>query len=159
MDVTAAINDNGMNVRDALEEGGGVKVDGVYGKLVDGRVQLTDGDGNNSSSPVANESYVKAQTFYENYWGKPSLSIFNASYVKLREVIIGYKFDTVPFLTDLGVKDVNLSLVGRNLWLIHDNLPHVDPENGLSAGNSSVGMNSTPTPSARSFGFDLKINF
>lgn len=157
---TAAVNDNGMNVRDAVEDGGGVKVDGVYGKLVDGRVQLTDASGNDSSSPVQNGSYVWAQDFYEgDYWGKPSLSIYDAGYAKLREVIIGYTFNDIPYLRDIGVNDVNLSFVGRNLWIIYDNMPHVDPENGLSAGNSSVGMNSTPTPSARSLGFDLKINF
>ena len=128
--------------------------------MVDGRVQFTDGEGNDSSSPVANGSYVEAQTFYEgDYWGKPSLSIFDASYVKLREVIIGYDFNNVPLLRDIGVKNVKLSVVGRNLLILHDNLPHVDPENGISAGNSSVGMNSTPTPSARSFGFDLKLHF
>lgn len=160
MEVTAAVNDNGKNVRDAVADGGGVKVDGYYGKVVDGHVVLTDAAGNPSSTPVQNATYVDAQTFYESdYWGKPSLSIFDASFVKLREVIVGYTFDSVPVLTDLGVRNVNLSLVGRNLWIIHDNMPHVDPENGISAGNSSVGMNSTPIPSARSFGFDLKINF
>ncbi|MEN8117274.1 MAG: SusC/RagA family TonB-linked outer membrane protein [Bacteroidota bacterium] len=160
MEVTAAVNDNGMNVRDAVEDGGGVKVDGVYGKLVDGRLQYTDKDGNDASSSVQNETYVDANLFYEgDYWGKPSLSIYDAGYVKLREVILGYTFKSVPYLNQIGVGDVNLSLVGRNLWLIYDNMPHVDPENGLSAGNSSVGMNSTPTPSARSIGFDLKINF
>lgn len=160
MDVTAATNDNGKNVRDAVADGGGVKVDGVYGKLVDGKIQLTDANGNDSSTPVKNESHVWAQDFYEgDYWGKPSLSIFDAGFVKLREVIVGYTFNNVPYLRDIGVKDVNLSLVGRNLWIIYDNMPHVDPENGISAGNSSVGMNSTPTPSARTFGFNLKINF
>lgn len=160
MEVTAATNDKGKNVRDAVADGGGVKVDGVYGKLVNGRVVYTDKTGAESSTPVQNESYVAAQTFYEgDYWGKPSLSIFDASFVKLREVIFGYNFQNVPFLTDLGIRNVNLSLVGRNLWLIHQNMPHVDPENGISAGNTSVGMNSTPTPSARTLGFDLKINF
>ncbi|WP_167619777.1 SusC/RagA family TonB-linked outer membrane protein [Maribellus sediminis] len=160
MAATAAINDNGMNVRDAVEDGGGVKVDGVYGKLVDGRVVLTDASGNETSTPVANGSYVDAQTFYEtDYWGKPSLSVYDAGFVKLREVIVGYTFNNVPLLSDIGVRDVNLSFVGRNLWIIYDNMPHVDPENGISAGNTSVGMNSTPVPSARTLGFDLKINF
>ncbi|WP_319591132.1 SusC/RagA family TonB-linked outer membrane protein [uncultured Draconibacterium sp.] len=160
MAATAAVNDNGMNVRDAVEDGGGVKADAVYGKLVDGRVVLTDASGNESATPVANGTYVAAQTFYESdYWGKPSLSIYDAGFVKLREVIIGYTFNDIPYLRDIGVRDVNLSFVGRNLWIIYDNMPHVDPENGISAGNTSVGMNSTPIPSARTLGFDLKINF
>ncbi len=161
MAITAATNDKGKNVRDPVDEGGGVKVDGVYGKLDgDGRVVLTDEEGYATHIPVQNESYVEANLFYEyDYWGKPSLSIFDAGFVKLREVILGYTFNDIPCLRDIGVKNVNLSLVGRNLWLIHDNMPHVDPENGISAGNSSVGMNSTPVPSARSIGVNVKINF
>jgi hypothetical protein len=157
---TAAINDNGMNVRDAVADGGGVKVDGVYGKLVSGKVVFIDKTGAESAAPVQNESYVDAQVFYEtDYWGKPSLSIFDASFVKLREVIVGYTFNDVPVLREIGLKDLNLSLVGRNLWLIHSNMPNVDPENGMSAGNTSVGGDSTPIPSARTIGFDLKLNF
>jgi hypothetical protein len=160
MEATAAINDNGKNVRDPVADGGGVKVDGVYGKVVDGRVVFTDASGTETSNPVQNESYVGAQTFYEtDYWGKPSLSIYDAGFVKLREVIVGYTFNDIPYLRDIGVRNVNLSFVGRNLWLIYSNMPHVDPENGISAGNTSVGMNSTPIPSARTLGFDLKINF
>ena len=157
---TAAINDNGKNVRDPVAEGGGVKADAVYGKLVDGKVVLTDASGNESSTPVQNQSYVEAQTFFEtDYWGKPSLSIFDAGFVKLREVIVGYTFNDIPYLRDIGVRNINLSFVGRNLWLIYSNMPNVDPENALSAGNNSVGANSTPIPSARTMGFDLKINF
>ncbi len=105
---------------------------------------------------VTSDTYVSALTYYEgDYWGKPGLSVYDAGFVKLREVVLGYTFhDVAPWLSA-----INVSLVGRNLWLIHSNMPHVDPENGLSAGNSSVGMNSTPTPTARTFGFNLKFSF
>jgi hypothetical protein len=153
---TAEMNKNGKNVRDPVDDGGGVWVDGVYGKLnTDGTIQFTDKDGNDSNSPVANESFVNADNFYHRYWGKPGLSVFDASFVKLREVIIGYSFyDVAPWISS-----INVSLVGRNLWLIHSNMPHVDPENSLTAGNNSQGMNSTPTPTARTFGFNLKFSF
>jgi len=42
MEITAATNDNGKNVRDDVADGGGVKIDGVYGKQVDGMIQYTD---------------------------------------------------------------------------------------------------------------------
>ena len=158
MEASAATNPNGMNVRDPVSEGGGVLVENaVYGTLnADGTVQFTDASGNPVSTPVENTSYVDGQVFFEtDYWGKPGLSVFDASFVKLREVVLGYTFrDVTPWL-----QSINVSLVGRNLWLIHDNMPHVDPENGISAGTSSVGMNSTPTPSARTFGFNVKVAF
>ncbi len=155
---SAGTNPNGMNVRDDVADGGGVLVeDGVYGKVnSDGTVQLTDASGADVSTAVQNTSYVAGQTFFEtDYWGKPGLSVYDASFVKLREIVLGYTFtDIAPWLSA-----INLSVVGRNLWLIHSNMPHVDPENALSAGNSSVGVNSTPTPTARTIGFNAKFTF
>ncbi|MDX2445014.1 MAG: SusC/RagA family TonB-linked outer membrane protein, partial [Bacteroidales bacterium] len=155
---SAGTNANGMNYRDPVSDGGGVLVDdAIYGKVnSDGTVQLTDGSGNDVSSGVENTTYVAGQTFFEtDYWGKPGLSVYDASFVKLREVVLGYTFtDIAPWLSA-----INVSLVGRNLWLIHSNMPHVDPENGISAGNNSVGVNSTPTPTARTIGFNVKFTF
>lgn len=162
MAVTAATNPKGNNVRDAVADGGGVFVeDAVYGRLnPDGTVQLTDAAGVDVTSPVANTEYVEALTYFENdYWGKPGLSVFDASFVKLREVILGYTFRDIPALQQIGVSNINFSLVGRNLLLLVDNMPHVDPENAISAGNTSQGMNSTPIPSARTIGFNVKVTF
>ena len=158
---TAVTNANGKNVRDPVAEGGGVLVDGVYGYVKsDGTPQLTDADGNDVTTPVENTSYVTGQIYFEtDYWGKPGLSVFDASFVKLREVILGYTFHDISALQNIGISSINLSLVGRNLWLIHSNMPHVDPENAISAGNTSLGMNTTPIPSARTYGFNLRFTF
>lgn len=158
---TAATNANGMNVRDPVADGGGVLVDGVYGALNnDGTPRFTDANGNDATTPVENTTYVGALTYYEtDYWGKPGLSVFDASFVKLREVILGYTFHDISALQKVGISSINFSLVGRNLLLLLDNMPHVDPENAISAGNTSLGMNSTPIPSARTFGFNLKFTF
>jgi len=158
---TAATNANGKNVRDPVADDGGVLVDGVYGTVKsDGTPQFTDASGNDVTTPVENTTYVGALTYYEtDYWGKPGLSVFDASFVKLREVILGYTFHDISALQKAGISSINFSLVGRNLWLIHSNMPHVDPENAISAGNTSLGMNTTPIPSARTFGFNLKFTF
>ncbi len=158
---TAATNANGMNVRDPVADGGGVLVDGVYGALNnDGTPRFTDAAGGDATTPVVNTTYVEALTYYEtDYWGKPGLSVFDASFVKLREVILGYTFHDISALQKVGISSINFSLVGRNLLLLLDNMPHVDPENAISAGNTSLGMNSTPIPSARTFGFNLKFTF
>lgn len=153
---TAGINPNGKNVREDVANGGGVLVEGaVYGRLdTDGNVVYTDATGADVSAPVENTSYVNAEDFYHNYWGKPGLSIFDASFVKLREVVLGYTFRNVTS----WISSINASVVGRNLWLIHSNIPDVDPENAFSAGNTQ-GVNSNPLPSTRTLGFNLKVNF
>ncbi len=153
---TAKINPNGKNEREDVADGGGVLVEGaVYGRLdADGNVVFTDASGTDVTTPIANDSYVNAEDFYHNYWGKPGLSIFDASFVKLREVVLGYTFRNVtPWLSG-----INASIVGRNLWLIHSNIPDVDPENAFSAGNTQ-GVNSNPIPSTRTIGFNLKFTF
>jgi cytochrome bd-type quinol oxidase subunit 1 len=35
------------------------------------------------------------------------------------------------------IKGADISLTGRNLWIIHKNLPYADPEDIYSAGNVS----------------------
>jgi len=153
---TSWINPNGKNVREPVDQGGGVIVqDAVYGHLdTEGKVVFTDESGNEVSSPVENQTYVGAESFYHHYWGKPGLSIYDASFVKLREVVVGYTFrDIASWLSS-----INVSLVGRNLWLIHSNIPDVDPENAFSAGNTQ-GVNSNPLPSTRNVGFNLKFTF
>jgi TonB-linked SusC/RagA family outer membrane protein len=158
---TAATNANGKNVRDALADGGGVLIDGaVYGKVnTDGTIAYLDASGAASTSPVENSTYVAANTWGYDYYGKTELSVFDGSFAKLREVGLGYTFNKNNFFDKVGIKDLNLSFVGRNLWIISKNIPDVDPEVSQSAGNTSVGAETNAIPSTRSYGFNIKISF
>lgn len=55
-------------------------------------------------------------------------------------------------------KGIDLSLIGRNLWIIHKNLPYADPEAGLSSGNTQ-GYQSGAYPTVRSIGFNVRVKF
>jgi hypothetical protein len=84
--------------------------------------------------------------------------MFDASYVKLRELKLGY---TLPkrWTQKAKIQNINLSLVGRNLFLWTD-VPHVDPETSSTAGGTIIpGVESVAIPSARSFGINLGLNF
>jgi hypothetical protein len=73
----------------------------------------------------------------------------------LREVIVGYTFhDVAPWISN-----INLSFVGRNLWIIKSNMPGIDPENAYGAGEQNIHINSNPIPSSRSLGFNVKVTF
>jgi len=161
LEATAATNANGKNVRDDVAEGGGVLIEGaVYGKVnTDGTISFLDKDGNASTTPVANTTYVDANTWGYDFYGKNELNTFDGSFVKLREVSMGYSFDNISFLKKAGIKNLNLSLVGRNLWIIHKNIPDIDPEVSNSAGNTSVGAENNAIPSTRSYGFNIKLDF
>ena len=84
-------------------------------------------------------------------------AIFDASYVKLREVRIGYTLSKAQLGNFLN--RVNLSVVGRNLALLYSQVPHIDPETGFSNGNENQGMEFGQIPSARSVGFNVTVGF
>ncbi|MDP4222186.1 MAG: SusC/RagA family TonB-linked outer membrane protein [Bacteroidota bacterium] len=158
---TATTNANGKNIRDALADGGGVLQSGVYGKVnADGTVSLTDKSGVVTTTPVENSTYMTANLWgYDFYNRRNEQSVFDASFIKLREVSAGYTFNKVGFLNKIGIRDLNLSLVGRNLWIILKHTPHIDPEISSSAGNTSVGAETNAIPSTRSLGFNVRVNF
>jgi len=159
LEKSAVNNANGVNIREPVAEGGGILLEGIYGTInSDGTVQLTDANGNPVTEPVANTTYADAQTYFKDYWGKNEISTFDASFVKLREVSLGYDFKNIDFLARLGVRGLRLSFIGRNVFIFHKNTPDIDPETGMGAGNY-VGMETNAIPTSRSLGFDLKLNF
>ena len=127
---TAAINDRGKNVRDDVADGGGVRVRGV------------------SEAGEAVDTYVPAYDYYHQFGNNSIIdnSVFSASYVKLREVSLGY---TLPIRANKYIQAVNLSVVARNPWLIYAANPNIDPseladrfgENGQQPGTRSLGFN------------------
>ena len=84
---------------------------------------------------------------------------YDASYVKLRELSLGYHIPGARF-GNAGkvIKGVDIQLLGRNLWIIHKNLPMADPEDGASAGNNQ-GLQFGSYPTVRSLGLNLKMQF
>ncbi|WP_346861369.1 SusC/RagA family TonB-linked outer membrane protein [uncultured Draconibacterium sp.] len=83
--------------------------------------------------------------------------VFDASYLKLREVSLAYTLPKAWF-NNTPIQNLTLSAVGRNLWIISKNTEHFDPESGLSSGNKQ-GIESGAYPTARTFGFNVKIGF
>jgi len=95
----------------------------------------------------------------EDYWhGMGYVSgdednVYDAGFVKLREVRIGW---AVPqSLFRLSAYRLNVALVGRNL-LTHSNAPNIDPETAFSAGNQQ-GQEFGQLPATRSLGFQISV--
>jgi len=85
-------------------------------------------------------------------------SVFDASYIYLREMNFGYKLPN-SFVNRLGLQGAKISITGRNLWLMKSNIPNVDPSSvGLSSGNIQ-GIDGVSLPSTRTFGFNLNVTF
>ena len=84
------------------------------------------------------------------------MTVYDASFVKLREAALTY---TLPnkWISSFAER-VEVSIVGRNLAILHKNVPYADPESGLSAGNAQ-GYLSGSYPTVRSTGFAIKVDF
>lgn len=84
--------------------------------------------------------------------------IFDASYLKLREIAFGY---TIPsrLLAKKMVKSARFSLSGRNLAILHRNTPlGIDPEAVSTAGNGQ-GIENGALPPNAIYGFNIRLTF
>jgi TonB-linked SusC/RagA family outer membrane protein len=85
-------------------------------------------------------------------------SVFDASFVKLRQLSLGYKLPN-KVLKNTGLDEINFAIVGRNLAILHKNAPHIDPESAFSNSNGNQGLEFGQLPSARSIGFNVGVKF
>ncbi|OFX64235.1 MAG: SusC/RagA family TonB-linked outer membrane protein [Bacteroidetes bacterium GWC2_40_13] len=109
---------------------------------------------------VANNVVVTAENYNHNAFGNDIVetSVFDASYVKWRQLSIGYDLP-VAWVSKLGLKNANISFIGRNLAILYKKAPHIDPETGFSNENNMQGMEFGQMPSTRSLGFSLNLKF
>lgn len=84
--------------------------------------------------------------------------VYDASFVKLREVNITYNLPS-KFVSKLKISEMKFSIVGSNLWIIKKNLPYADPESGLSSGNLSSGYSVGSLPTTRNIGCNVTLKF
>ena len=111
-------------------------------------------DGNPNQTAIdasiyGNMGYQKSPT---------SRYIYDGSFIKLREASITY---TLPkaLLANTFVNEAKISIVGRNLWIIHKNLPYADPESTLGGGVRSFGYSIGSLPTTRDIGVNVSLKF
>lgn len=138
---SVGLNDQGKPKRDAVADGGGVIFAGVTedGKVNTTRVAVENGMMGSDNVPSAG-------------------FVYDASYLKLRETILTYSLPKEALGKMQVFKGVDFSLIGRNLWLIHKNLPYADPEDMISAGNFQ-GYQGGVFPTTRSIALNVKLRF
>lgn len=109
---------------------------------------------------VTNDIVVRAETYNKAAYANSVAegSVFDASFVKLRQIMVGFDLPNKWFSKTI-FQGASISLVGRNLAILHRNAPHIDPETGFSSKNSEQGQEFGQLPSARSIGFNLNFNF
>jgi len=145
-----------------LSQGGGVLLQGVTqdGKANTKLVDAYDINVDGSAFPFGSVNSLAARSY-----------VYDASYVKLRELSVAYSLPAPVFGKQTVIKGIDLSLSGRNLWIIHKNLPYADPEQGAASTtpnsttpivynpNASIGYQTGVYPSVRTLAFNVKLKF
>ncbi len=109
-----------------------------------------------------NDVRVSAQAYYGGdwIWNNHEYSILDGTFVKLREVILGYDFN---FKKSKVFQKLNVSVVGRNLAILYRDKSTkdlgLDPEVGFGSGAGGVGFENFQIPTTRSYGLNFKVSF
>jgi len=159
---TALLNDQNVNIRESIGNKGGIILPGVKkdGKPNDTRIDISDANKIGNLLPFGSTNGMTAKAY-----------VFDASYIKLREVAFTYALPAHVFEQKSIFKGLSFSLAARNLWIIHKNLPYADPEQGAPSTtqsnadpmiyqpNASIGYQNGVFPSVRSISFSTRLTF
>ncbi len=130
----------------------GRTTDAPFGKFIFPGIDETTGQ--------ANQVAVTAQNFYQEIC-KQNIAeefVYDASFIKLRELSLTYQFPT-SLLTKLKyVKGLTISLIGRNLWTIMKHTDNIDPEAAYNNSNGQ-GLELNGYPYQRNVGFNVNLKF
>lgn len=104
-----------------------------------------------------NEEEVTVQDYYGELSGIAEYFVEDASFVKLRSLTLGYQLPQ-HIVSNLPFSAASVSVVGRNLWLIHSNVDNIDPESTYNTSNGQ-GLEWFGVPQTRSFGLNVNLKF
>ena len=134
---TAGLNDRGFPVRDPIANGGGIHVFGAD------PTTLKDVD-----------YYVNVRDYYNGSNSTFDNDIYDLTFVKLREVSVGYNIPVSKLGIGKWLTKANFSVVASNPWLIYAKTRDFDPSE--IANQSGEGGQ---FPGLRGFGVNLKLGF
>ena len=129
---------------------------GVFG------VDIYPGETAVTESGQPNNIQTTAQAVYSAIGGRNSPTggafVKDASNARLRELVLGF---TLPkkSLGKLPIDEINISLIGRNLFFLWNKAEQFDPEVSPTAGSGQEGFNSFEVPTSRDIGLNLNITF
>lgn len=142
--ITAAMNENGKNVRDPLANGGGYQIHGI-------------------SEATGQEvtAFVDARTYFRNNIGTRIYEewLYDASFIKLREISLGYNLPATV-LKKSPFSAVRVSVMARNPFMIWQKAPKgLDPSE-LSSGSASISwIEKGELQTVRTYGINLNVTF
>ena len=125
-------------------------------------VSAASGEARDNGGVLINGQRVGATKAYYEKVGNGGANAIGACYVysmtnvRLGELTFGYDFPVQKWCK--WIKGLNVSFIGRNLWMLYCKAPF-DPESVSGAGTYSAGIDYFQQPSLRNVGFSVKVTF
>lgn len=109
-----------------------------------------------------NNEIVSAQAYWNAVSKIDEAFIYDASHMKLKEIALGYSLPArlLNRLPKSFIKNVRMSLVGRNLFYFYKNTPGTIPDgSAYSSAYAAQAFDYSPVPATRTYGFSLNVGF
>ena len=119
-------------------------------------VQTSNGYAENKV-PVTHQNYWERIGSTGNY-GLPEMFTYDATNIRLRNITLGYDFNRA-MLQKTPFQRLRLSATCNNVWMIHYNLPGIDPESVSATNTNATGFENGAAPTSRSFTFNVTVGF
>jgi TonB-linked SusC/RagA family outer membrane protein len=147
-----------LSVTDALATGDGTSQRTLEGReggmVVDGIVQST---GQVNTKSVTAEQYWLMVGGPESGVGETFL--YSGSYVKLREISLGYQLPSQWLQSIRFIKNARIAVAGRDLFYFKKKTPGTDPEGASTRSDWAQGFELNALPSTRNIGFNISLTF
>ncbi|MCK9411154.1 MAG: SusC/RagA family TonB-linked outer membrane protein [Prolixibacteraceae bacterium] len=112
----------------------------------------------NGADPNNTYYDIPTDAFGDVIWNFTSTRAFDATNFKLREVSLSYNLPKSA-TSALHVNNVNVSLIGRNVFQWNASGRNEDPESAFSGVGQNQGILRATLPPVRSLGFKLSFDF
>lgn len=108
------------------------------------------------SNTAPNTKNVSAQAWARNHYNGPTtFDIFDASFIKLRELTLGYEYKLPK---GNAIESIQSTLYARNLFYLYRSSTIIDPELTNSSGNVQ-GIEGGNMPTPLTYGINLSFKF
>ena len=114
-------------------------------------------DGSINDIPVSAQAYYSTIGIYKSQKGYAKEFIHSASYIKLKELSLGYSFPQ-RMLKKTPFTALKLSFVARNLCFLMKHTPG-NPDGGYDTTMFSQALDFAAVPYTRTFGFSINVGF
>ncbi|SFC39718.1 TonB-linked outer membrane protein, SusC/RagA family [Parapedobacter composti] len=140
---------------------GGVVVSNTQAILDAFGASQASADARDAGGVLVNGRPIPAKPYYDvvgggSSGGVASMYTYSATNIRLGELALGYDLPINHWVN--AIKGANVSLIGRNLFFLYNKAPY-DPELTANTGTYFQGIDYFMSPSLRSLGFSLKLQF